>query len=68
MIKSFNLSLSLEDEMILNIDSPSLAEKLKNIKITVDTESGILLSLGDYLLTSNKVMTMDQEDKIVKGY
>lgn len=68
MIKSFNLSLSLEDEMNLALDNPSLAEKLKTIKVTVDTESGTLLALGDYLLTSNRTLIMDQEDKVIKGY
>lgn len=68
MIKSYTLRLSLEDEMELNTDNTSLAEELRSIKVTVDVNTGVLISLGDYLLSSNHSLMLDGRDKVVKGF
>ena len=68
MIKSYNLRLSLEDEMELTVDNTSLAEELRNIKITVDVNTGVLISLGKYLLSSNHSLILDGSDKVIKGF
>ena len=68
MIKEYKLKLELSDEMELAVLNEQLATLLNGIPISVDTESGTIVSIGKYLVTASKILLTDGKDEVLKGY